>query len=82
MKTRMFKEAKRETVDQFERAYLLELLQETRSSLAAMSRASGLSRKYIRILLRKHDLRDQVGDRGAQVVGRLGVDQDDDPFNW
>ena len=79
---RMFKEVKRETVDQFEREYLLELLQQTRSSLAAMSRASGLSRKYLRILLRKHDLRDQVGTGGAQVVGQVGYDPEDDPFNF
>lgn len=77
---RLFKEAKRETVDSFERAYLLELLQQTRSSLAAMSRASGLSRKYLRILLRKHDLRDQVGSGAAQVVGQVGYDPEDDPF--
>ena len=79
---RMFKEVKRETVDQFERDYLLELLQQTRSSLAAMSRASGLSRKYLRILLRKHDLRDQVGTGTAQVVGQVGYDPEDDPFNF
>ena len=77
---RLFKEAKRETVDQFERNYLLELLEQTRSSLAAMSRASGLFRKYLRILLRKHDLRDQVGTGGAQVVGQVGYNADDDPF--
>ena len=79
---RLFKAAKRETVDQFERDYLLELLSQTRSSLAAMSRASGLSRKYLRILLRKHDLRDQVGTGGAQVVGQVGYDPEDDPFNF
>jgi DNA-binding NtrC family response regulator len=59
-----FKVARRQTLDAFERSYLLELI-EHHDSLAAMSRASGVTRKHLRMLLAKHGLRDQVHNRRA-----------------
>jgi len=51
-----FKEAKREVVEPFERAYLVELLEAHGMNLSACSRTSGLSRKHLRELMRKYGL--------------------------
>jgi len=51
-----FKEAKREIVEPFERAYLIELLEAHGMNLSACSRTSGLSRKHLRQLMRKYGL--------------------------
>lgn len=51
-----FKEAKRAVIEPFERFYVRRLLSEHRGNLSAASRASGLSRRHLRHLLRKHRL--------------------------
>jgi DNA-binding NtrC family response regulator len=67
--SRPFKAARLEALRAFEREYLLDLI-EHHDSLASMSRASGVTRKHLRNLLRKHRLRDQVplhrGGRGSR----------------
>jgi DNA-binding NtrC family response regulator len=51
-----FKVAKRELVEPFERTYVVELLGRYGLNLSAASRASGLSRKHLRHLMRKYGL--------------------------
>lgn len=51
-------DAKQRVVDAFERAYLSELLLATEGNLSEASRRSGLDRKQLRVLARKHDLVD------------------------
>jgi DNA-binding NtrC family response regulator len=55
-----FKDAKREIVDQFERRYLDTLLDRHAGNLSAAERTSGLSRKYLRELIRKHGMFERV----------------------
>jgi hypothetical protein len=64
-----YREARQAAIDRFERDYLVELLRESGSSVAAMSRLSGLSRKYVRVLLLRHDLRDQVSTSESRLQG-------------
>ena len=64
-----FKEARRRALDSFERAYLLKVL-ERHSTLAAMSRACGLTRKHIRKLLFKHGLRELARGQLIDEPGR------------
>lgn len=64
-----FKEARRRALDSFERAYLLKVL-ERHSTLAAMSRACGLTRKHIRKLLFKHGLRELARGQLIDAPGR------------
>jgi len=51
-----FKDAKRELVEPFEREYVAALLTRFHSNLSAASRASGLSRKHLRHLMRKYGI--------------------------
>ncbi len=51
-----FKEAKRRLVEPFERAYLKWLLSKHPDNLSAASRTAGLSRKHLRVLIRKYAL--------------------------
>ena len=52
-----FKEARRRVLESFERTYLIELTARY-DTIAAMSRACGVTRKHIRSLLIKYGLRD------------------------
>jgi DNA-binding NtrC family response regulator len=54
-----FKEARRQALESFERAYLLHIL-ERHTTLASMSRACGVTRKHLRNLLFKYGLRDRA----------------------
>jgi hypothetical protein len=54
-----FKDARRRALESFERVYLLQIL-EHHTTLAAMSRASGVTRKHLRNLLLKYGLRDRA----------------------
>ncbi|MEM9492607.1 MAG: hypothetical protein AAGC55_25890, partial [Myxococcota bacterium] len=54
---RPFNEAKAAVVAEFERSYLSQLMAE-HTSLHAAAQAAGMDRKHLRILLRRHDLRD------------------------
>ena len=58
-----FKLAKQRMLAEFERSYLLDLV-DRHPSLAAMRRASGMSAQQLRLLLDKHGLY----RRGAAVV--------------
>jgi hypothetical protein len=51
-----YKVARQRVIDEFERDYLRGLVQRF-PSLAAMSRASGMSSQQVRALLEKHGLR-------------------------
>lgn len=55
-----FKDAKREVVDEFERRYLDHLIERHAGNLSAAERASGLSRKHLRELMRKHGFYQRV----------------------
>jgi hypothetical protein len=50
-----YKVARQRAVDDFERSYLVGLIAYC-TTLAAMSRVSGLSTQQLRMLLEKHDL--------------------------
>lgn len=54
-----FRQARRRILESFERVYLLQIL-EHHTTLAAMSRASGVTRKHLRNLLLKYGLRDRA----------------------
>lgn len=51
-----FKDIRRELVEDFERRYLVELLERHNYQLSAVVRFSGLSRRHLCNLLRKHGL--------------------------
>jgi DNA-binding NtrC family response regulator len=62
---------KRALLDEFEAAYLEEITQDAAGNLSVMSRASGLSRRQLRSLLRKHGLWARVlDDRIEQLRGQ------------
>lgn len=68
-----FKDAKREIVDQFERRYLDTLLDRHAGNLSAAERTSGLSRKYLRELIRKHGMFERVlQSRISTLLATLG----------
>lgn len=50
-----YKIARQRVIDEFERSYLVDLL-EYCTTLAAMSRVSGVSTQQLRMLLEKHGL--------------------------
>jgi transcriptional regulator with GAF, ATPase, and Fis domain len=52
-----YKEAKSQLIDDFEYAYLSDLIDEHEGNLSAAARASGLTRYHLRELLKKHELR-------------------------
>jgi DNA-binding NtrC family response regulator len=69
---RPFKDVKREIVDAFERLYLIHLLDQHRCNLAAAERSSGLSRRHLRSLMRKHGLYERiVRERIASLLEEL-----------
>jgi DNA-binding NtrC family response regulator len=57
---RPFKAIKRELVDDFERRYLYQLLEQHRFNLSAVERSSGLSRRHLCALIHKHGLYEHV----------------------
>jgi DNA-binding NtrC family response regulator len=68
-----FKDAKREIVDEFERRYLDTLLDRHAGNLSAAERTSGLSRKYLRELIRKHGMFERVlQSRISSLLATLG----------
>jgi DNA-binding NtrC family response regulator len=54
---RSFKDVRREVIDLFERRYLAELLQRHHYDVSALVGASGLSRRRLYSLIRKHRLK-------------------------
>ncbi|PJB45216.1 MAG: Fis family transcriptional regulator [Deltaproteobacteria bacterium CG_4_9_14_3_um_filter_63_12] len=53
-----FSDAKRVVVDLFERRYLLDLYEKTSKNISAAARLSGLDRKHLRTLLKRHGIVD------------------------
>jgi DNA-binding NtrC family response regulator len=51
-----YREARERAIQQFDVAYLTELMSRHEGNLSAAARAAGISRNYLRELLRKHDL--------------------------
>jgi DNA-binding NtrC family response regulator len=66
-----FKEAKRTLLDVFERHYVAILLEHHDGNLSAASRASGLSRKHLRALLRRYDLYRPAQNDGVEPPSEL-----------
>ena len=67
---RRFREAKRRVVDAFERAYLVDLLEQKRGNVTGAAGRAGMLRSALQRLLRKHDLhsasfRDGTGAGGG-----------------
>ena len=62
-----YKVARQRVVDDFERSYMLELLAYC-TTLAAMSRVSGLSTQQLKMLLEKHSL-DAHGSSARAAAG-------------
>ncbi len=50
----LFHELKQHLVEEFERSYLIRVLEEAGMNLSRASRTSGLSRKHIRTLMAKY----------------------------
>ncbi len=65
-----YKVARQRAVDDFERAYLVGLIAWC-TTLAAMSRVSGLSTQQLKMLLAKHDL-DPRGPRATSAQAAAG----------
>jgi transcriptional regulator with GAF, ATPase, and Fis domain len=63
-----FREAKREMVEGFERAYLQDALRQSRGNIARAARASGKPRRAFFELMRKHGIR--ASDRAAGSIVR------------
>jgi len=57
---RPFKDIKRRIVDDFERRYLNDLLDQHQDNLAEVERSSGLSRRHLWALIHKHGLHKRV----------------------
>ena len=57
---RPFKDVKREIIDAFEKVYVRHLLDRHGGNLSAAERSSGLSRRHLRSLMRKHGLYEWV----------------------
>lgn len=57
---RPFKQVKRELLEDFEKRYLLQLLEQHRFNLSAVERSSGLSRRHMVALIHKYGLYEQV----------------------
>ena len=74
-----FKDVKREILDEFERRYLLNLLERHDCNLSAAERASGLSRRHLRALIRKHGLYERVLRARIESIARGLPVNDDDP---
>jgi DNA-binding NtrC family response regulator len=51
-----YKEARRQAIEAFERAYLADLLRQAKGNLSAAARAAGIDRKHLRDLLKKYAL--------------------------
>ena len=60
---RAYHDAKRDALNQFERAYFTQLVEATNGNVAEISRRTGLQRTHVRKYLRLHGLREP---RGAQ----------------
>jgi hypothetical protein len=71
-----FKQAKNALVDQFERAYVVDLMQRHGGNLSAASRESGLSRRHLRDLLKKFDMYDGPLLHEADDVARVALNLD------
>lgn len=54
--SRPFKELKAEIVDAFERKYIIEVLKANSGNISASARQSGIDRKHLERLIRKHDI--------------------------
>jgi DNA-binding NtrC family response regulator len=63
---RPFKHVKRELVDSFESAYLVDLVARHGGNLSAASRESLLSRRHLRSLLRKYGLYEAFSEMRGQ----------------
>jgi hypothetical protein len=62
---RPFKTIRREVIDQFERRYLALVLERHDHDLSAVRRSSGLSKRHLRKLIRKHGLDVQATARAT-----------------
>jgi DNA-binding NtrC family response regulator len=56
--TRAYHDAKRDALNQFERAYFTQLVEATNGNVAEISRRTGLQRTHVRKYLRLHGLRE------------------------
>lgn len=54
--SRPFKDVKAEIVSRFERSYLIQVLDRTRGNISAAARESGIDRKHMERLIKKHDI--------------------------
>ncbi len=57
VQSRIFKEAKREVVERFERAYLREILERNAGNVTAAAQQAGMLRSALQRLLRKYEIR-------------------------
>jgi len=62
--TRPFKEVKAEIVARFELSYLVQVLDRTGGNISAAARESGIDRKHMERLIRKHDIDIKNSGRG------------------
>jgi DNA-binding NtrC family response regulator len=69
---RPFHELKESLLEEFERAYLTRCLTLSEMNLSMASRASGLSRKHLRTLITKYQLRRRAGSEGEADPAECG----------
>jgi DNA-binding NtrC family response regulator len=69
-----YAEAKALVLHELERRYLADILARTGGNLSAASRASGIDRKHLRSLARKHDLVDEAPELEASPEPEAGDD--------
>ena len=62
---RPFHELKRQLLDEFERAYVMRMLEQAGMNVSRASRSSGLSRKHLRALMAKYKL---IVDRRLEIA--------------
>ena len=64
-----FETAKRALIDAFEEAYLVYNFSSSELNVSETSRRTGISRKHLRTLLRRHEIRNKLGvpDRADTV---------------
>jgi DNA-binding NtrC family response regulator len=67
--SRPFRDAKRDVVDSFERAYLSDLLAQHHGNVTAAAHQAGMLRSALQRLLRKHDLRSMDFRGGSRPRG-------------
>ncbi len=69
---RPFKAIRRELIEEFERRYVYRLLEQHDFNVSAVARSSGLSRRHLYSLIRKHGFHEHIP--GMQWTADIAVE--------